>query len=274
MTSGQRSLLDRSGRALAGAAVSAALLCALAACGSLELRPGARSVFDFFRGPDVQDAAKWALDPYDADKRYRGTLALANEPYANDPVYIKLFMDNAADNDPGVRQASLRGLANHGGAVHVPIAVELLKDKDISVRIEAARTLQRLHNPVAVPALIEAMDPQKEPEAVVRAEVAAALGQYAQPRVVDRLISSLDDANLAVNRNTLTSLRILTGQNFGYDRGAWAKWNKEHQDLFLAGSVYTYQGYYRDKFWYEYLPFVPPPPNEPASTPAGFQPRP
>jgi hypothetical protein len=272
MMSGQRSWLDRSGAAFAVAA--GVSLCGLAACGSMEMRPGARSVFDFMRGPDVQDSAKWALDPYDADKRYRGTLSLANEPYANDPVYIKLFMDNASDVDPGVRQASLRGLANHGGAVHAPIAVELLKDKDISVRLEAARTLQRLHNPVAVPALIDALDAEKEPEAIVRAEVASALGQYAQPRVIDRLISALDDANLAVNRNTLTSLRILTGQDFGYDRGAWAAWNKDARDTFAAGSVYTYQGFYRDKFWYEYLPFVPPPPNEPVSTPAGFQPSP
>jgi hypothetical protein len=252
--------------------LTAVLLLICGGCESGGLQPGAKSIFEVFKQPSPSDAASWAIDKYDADKRYRGTLLLANAPFANEPIYIKVFTDNAKDNDPGVRAASLRGISNHGGPELVPIVVDHLRDTDASVRIEAARSLQRLHNPVAIPALLDALDPEKEPETQVRAHAAEALGQYGESRVIDTLVKTLDDENLAINLATVNSLKTLTGQDFGYDRGAWAAWNKATKEAFAARSVYMYPAFHRDKNWYEYIPFVPGPPNETSSTPAGLQP--
>jgi len=251
---------------------AASMLMACGGCQLAEMKPGAKSIFEVFKQPTPAEAAAWSIDPYDPDKRYQGTLLLANAPFANEPVYIKVFTDNSRDVDPGVRAAAIRGIANHGSPDLVPLLVEHMKDADVSVRIEAARGLQRLHNPVAVPALLDALDEEKEPEVQVRAQAAEALGQYAQNRVVDELIKALDDANLAMNQATLASLRTLTGQDFGFDRAAWAAWNASTTEPFAARSVYMYPVFSRSKDWYEYLPFVPGPPNETASTSAGLQP--
>lgn len=254
------------------AVAGAAVLCVggLGPLGGCSLKPGSKSILDLWTPTSPEEAAKWAIDKYDADKRYRGTLLLANAYFASEPVYIQLFKDNIKDEDPGVRGAAVRGLANHGTPEDAVLIVARLNDEDASVRQEAARGLQRVYNVVAIAPLMDSLDPEKERDVAVRSEAATALGMYRQPRVIEKLITTLDDENLSINRTTRNSLTTLTGQDFGYDRGNWARWNKDEKQTFVAGSIYMYPVFYRDKKWYEYLPFVPPPPNEVSSTPAGM----
>lgn len=238
----------------------------------LDTKPGATSILSIWAPPTPQQAAEWSVDKYDAEARYRGTLLLANAPFAGEAIYIDLFRQNSMDEDAGVRLAATRGLSNHGGPENVAYIVERLTDSEQLVRLEAARGLQRVHNPIAVAPLFDAMTESTEVNASVRAEAALALAHYPQPRVVERLIANLDDPSLAVNRNTVASLRILTGQDFGTSRRAWTQWYKDSPDLFAAQSTFTYPAFERAKFWYEYLPFFPPPPNEPPAMPAGVDP--
>ncbi len=223
-----------------------------------------------------------ATDRYDANARYVGTLALANESFAGDPIYLKLFETNINDVDPAVRLAAIRGLANHGEPRHVNAITPLLKDDNVLVRIEAARALQRLHNEDAIePLLVSCRQPDpynpndsSESEPEVRAEAAFALGQYDTAKVVRNLIKALDDTDLSVNRSAQHSLKTLTGQDFGLDAHAWQDWSDKAMDksgtLFLGRGLYTYPVYNRKKRIYEYLPFVPKPPNEVAAPPAGM----
>jgi hypothetical protein len=241
-------------------------------CETAKLRPGATSIFEFLAPPTPEEAAKMAIDRYDADKRYRGTQLLASAPFAGEPVYVELFKDNVDDEDPGVRAVAVRALGMHGGPEHVPLLVDRLKDEDVGVRIASGRALQRLHNPVAIDALLVAINPENEPEAAVRVEAASALGQYAENRVVEALIASFTDESLAVNVATRDSLRTLTGQDFGLDPAAWQVWYKDTRNLFTAQSVYTYPVFQRHRRWFEYIPFVPQPPYEPIATPAGLRP--
>ncbi|MFZ4575849.1 MAG: HEAT repeat domain-containing protein [Phycisphaerales bacterium] len=252
--------------------VALPVLLALAGCDApqLDMKPGANSIFETFSGPTPSEAAAWAIDPYDPNNRYRGTLLLAGAPFAGEPVYMALFRDNSDDSDPGVRAAAVRAIAIHGQPEDAAILVERLKDSDIPVRVESARGLQRLYFPTAIDGLIETLDAEKEPEYEVRLEAALALGQYAENRVVEQLITALADPNLAVNRNTLWSLRALTGQDFGYNQKAWLLWYKGAGDAFAARGGYMYPAFNRDRSWWEYLPFVSPPPNEPTSVPVGM----
>ncbi len=261
-------------------AASIALAGLLGACDS-GLRPGSESLLDGLKtDPPPGELAAMALDPYDANRRAVGTLGLANQSFAREAIYLKLFLDNASDADPVVRAAAIRGLALHGRPEHVPVVTAALKDSDALVRQEAARALQRIHNPVAIDALLAATrepDPQDssphpagELEPAVRAEAADALGQYAEPRVLQALIAGLDDLDLSVNRSCLGSLRVLTGQDFGLDRAAWLAWLKGSKDPFAARSAYEYPAYSRARRLYEYIPLVPPPPNEVRATPAGL----
>jgi len=245
---------------------------------TLERGRGAKSLLALAQDDSLGDAATDAMNPYDADKRYRGTLRLANENFAGDPLYMQLFLDNVKDEDASVRSAATRAIANHGNPEHVPILIERLRDTDDLVRGEAARGLQRLHNPIAILPLIDAMRdsetaaPNQPSEEIpsIRADAAWALGQYPDDRVVQALIASLADPSLAVNRAALDSLRTLTGQDFGLERRDWLAWYKATDAPFIAGRPFEYPVFNRDKSWIEYLPFVSGPPNEPKSTPAGL----
>ena len=246
-----------------------------------DVKPGAQSLFDLWQLPSPSEAAEMAVDPYDADKRYRGTMLLANAYFAGQDVYVRLFEDAAKDQDSGVRLAGTRALANHGSSKHVAILVERLKDTEPLVRLEAARGLQRLHGEEAIeplmnssrdPDLVALRDEESEENPDIRTEAAHALGQYRTDAVVQHLIKALADSKLSVNRSALASLKTLTGQDFGFDRRQWVTWYGEASDPFAAGTPYVYPVFQRDKTFLEYLPFVSPPPNEVAATPAGMPP--
>lgn len=260
-------------------AIALALAASLSAGCGLDLKPGAPTILEALRGSlTPADMVVLARDEYDANNRLIGTQALVAEPFASEPAYLQLFVLNAADSDPSVRAAALRGLAAHGDASHAAILADALKDRNapVAVRLDAARGLQRLHLPASVDALLAALASEQEAlgaidsEAEVRAEAAAALGQYAQPRVLDALIAALDDSDLSVNRAALASLRTLTGQDLGIDRAAWVRWRESDANLFAARSIYTYPVFNRPKRLIEYIPIFPKPPNEVPSTPAGY----
>lgn len=259
-------------RAIVGAAGLGVLGGLLGGCATpdLGLQPGSNSVFSAFSGPTPTEAAALALDKYNANNRYRGTLLLSSATFAGEPVYMALFRDNMDDEDPGVRAVSARAVARHGTPDDATLLIQGLADPDANVRIEVARGLQRIHNPAAVVPLLKALNATTEAEPQVRFEAASALGQYPQTIVVEELVASLEDPNLSVNRNTLMSLRTLTGQDFGFEQKAWLEWYNATDTPFAARNGYMYPAFSREKKWWEHIPFVPQPPNEPASVPAGM----
>ncbi len=213
-----------------------------------------------------------ATDPYSAENRYRGTILLSNADFGGQGVYLELYLDGMDDPDPGVRSAAVRALGRHGDPEHVGLMIDALTDKSKIVRVEAARALQRVHSPDAVMPLIRAINRDNESEADVRAAAADALGQYRQNIVVQALISALRDSRLVVNNRVQHSLLVLTGQNFGLDRRAWIDWYNSTEDVFAGAQPYTYPVFNRKKRLVEYLPMIPPPPNETSSTPVGMDP--
>ncbi|MCC7387225.1 MAG: HEAT repeat domain-containing protein [Phycisphaerales bacterium] len=260
--------------------LAASVPAALVGCDSPDSMRGATSLLQMWQPPSPLEAAEMAIDPWDADARARGTMLLANGYFGGEDPYHALYLERASDEDANVRAAALRGLSLHGQPEDVPLIAAALEDPNARVRLEACRALQRVHDPAAIDALIvltrlPVLTPPEqagENEPTIRTEAAHALGQYAEPRVIQPLISALDDRFLAVNEAARRSLRTLTGQDFGFDRKAWLKWYQETDTPFAGRTAYIYPAFRRDKFFWEYIPFVPEPPNETASTPVGFPP--
>lgn len=226
-----------------------------------------------FKQPTEFDAVIWANDEFDSDKRARGTALLAFSPNGDDPKYVNyLYRRYLNDQAANVRTVAAVAMGIHGTPDDVPQIAPLLKDSDKHVRKAAARALQRLHNPVAIEPLMEMIDVAKEPDWEVRAEAADALGQYPETRVLQKLVSVLDDDSLIVNQSTIKALKTLTGEEIGVDRRAWTRWLKDTNTPFAGRTAYVYPAYSRDKTWLEYIPFIPNPPNEMASTPVGMPP--
>jgi hypothetical protein len=220
--------------------------------------------------PSPAEASRWAVDPYDADRRQRGILLLANAPFGGERVYLDLYEVALQDPDSGVRLSAIRGLALHGLPEHAPMIVPFLKDGDRLVRWEAARALQRIHRPDAVRPLMDRLDPSVEAEMDVRAAAATALGQYAERRVVQALIASLRDPSLLVTHAAHASLRTLTGQDQGDDPRVWTKWLADTEAPFAGRVAFEYPVFHRSKRWYEWvIPFYRPP-NETPGSPVGM----
>lgn len=224
-----------------------------------------------FTQPTPVDAARWAVDPYDADKRARGTNLLANAPFGGGEPYLKMYREHLTDEGPLVRAVSARALGMHGTPEDVVLLIPLTKDKVDMVRFETVCALQRLHNPVAIDRLIEMLQPTNEIDSAIRAEAASALGQYADPRVLQALIAALSDDYLVVVTESHSSLVTLTGQEaLPEDRRAWVEWSRGTTTPFADRREYLYPVFHRDKNWIDYLPFMPPVPNEIAGKPVGM----
>lgn len=228
------------------------------------------SVLTIFAPPDPAEAARWAADPYDPDKRQKGMLLLANAPWGGEPVYLRFYRNALSDDDPAVRAVACEAIGRHGESDDAGLLAEQLSDESPIVRRSAAQALQRIHNPRVVDALIRAASVRSESDSETRAAAAQALGQYADAQVVQALIASLLDRRLLVNQAALSSLTILTGQDFGFDAAAWLQWTSETDDLFAGRGSYVYPVYQRKpKFWERFIPWTQPP-NETASTPVGL----
>jgi hypothetical protein len=256
------------------------------ACGALSLgpagcapsgaagaTPGANSVLTLFAPPSPADAARWATDEYDADRRQRGITMLANADWGGESVYVELYRAAARDEDPGVRAAAARALARHGQANDVPLLLPGLQSDSRLLRWEVATALQRLHNPAAIRPLIRQVEVANEPAPEVREAAAVALGQFADLSVVVALLGALNDRDLAVNRAAKRSLQILTGQDFGFDTLAWSRWVSDAEKankLFAQRQEFTYPVFSRDRRWFEVIVPWLEPPNEIASAPIGM----
>jgi len=250
----------------------AGVLGSLAGCGiGGNFEPGTESVFQIFEPPSPEEAVAWSLDEYNADNRYRGITLLTEASFGGEPLYLRLYRERLDDPDPGVRQAAARALGVHGEPEDAVRVSELLEDDNRLTRAEAARALQKLHNPAVIDDLIDRTVPENEPFPEARAAAARALGQYESPRVIQALISALQDRRLSVNRSAVISLETLTGQNFSLDGAAWLAWLDQTDDPFKAGRMYTYPGFQRPRHPVEWIPFVPQPPNVPAAAPVGLR---
>lgn len=240
------------------------------------------SVLSIVTGPTPQEAAAWMIDAYDADKRYRGTLLIANAPWGGGPEYLSVYrakLNPEMKHDSGLslydddalgRAAAVRGLSLHGSPDDVPLILTQIDSDNEHLRWECVRALQRLHNPAAIRPLLTRLELDNEPNPDIRADAAAALGQYAERRVLDGLFGALNDPDLAVNTAARDSLNTLTGQDLGFNRKQWVVWATDNPSPFAGRTEYQYPVYHRDPNLLEIIVPWMHVPNEVAAAPVGM----
>lgn len=257
-----------------GPAIVALLASLLGGCDSIG--EGLDSIASSLTPTTPGEAARLALDQNDPDKRREGIVLLSNAHFGGDPVYVELYREYTRfDADPMVRAVAIAALARFGEPADALYIAPHLDDETMQVRWEAAKGLQRLHNPEVVPALVTTLSDDGE-HADVRSAAAIALGQYPQDTVFQVLVLALDTRELSINLAAQHSLRTLTGQDLGLDARDWLAWHDEAEDdgvVFADRQEYFYPTYSRDLSWIEELAFWAKPTFEPPGQPAGMTPK-
>lgn len=230
-----------------------------------------------FDVPTPSQAARWALDQNDPDRRREGLVLLSTSTFGGGEVYLNMYRDYVEhDSDPLVKSAAIAALARHGtpeDALLIAAWTRRSQVESVTIRWAAVKGLQRLHNPDVVSDLRDvAMDEQEQSE--VRAAACVAMGQYPEDRVMQALIRSLDAVELSVNVDAAESLFMLTGQGLGLDHTAWQNWyvNAQKEGNPFAGmGTYRYPTYSRDSVWWEYVTFWLDEQYEPSLRPIGMK---
>src|SRR6185295_4051963 len=107
-------------------------------------------------------------------------------------VYLRAYRDYIQhETNPLVKAEAIRALGRHGSAEDATLIAGQLKDDNIQVRWEAAKALQRLHNPAVVPDLLRILRDDQQ-TADIRMAAACALGQYPEDRVFHGLVGALE----------------------------------------------------------------------------------
>jgi hypothetical protein len=261
-------------RTIAGAAsgllLAASMLLSMAGCDTIaqDIDLFTKNLFP----PSPSEAAEMMIDPNDPDRRRAGVTWIANSPFGGAEAYLRQYrLMVETERDAIALAMAIRALARHGESDDATLIARQLTHPNQYVRWEAARGLQRLHNPAVVTDLLEVI---RNPEELsdIRVAAAHALGQYPQDRVFQALIGALDARELAVNRTAAQSLSTLTGRDLGDDARDWLRWYNSvaPDERFADMREYRFTTYTRDETLLERLAFWHSPTFEQPAPPAGL----
>ena len=201
--------------------------------------------------PSPTQAVAMMFDREDADARRKGITWLAASPFGGEEEYLKSYRLFITDPDANVRASTAKALGAHGTVGDAMLLVLLLSDEDSLVRWQAADALRKVHNPQAIPALVQRLDPDVEEDADTRTAAAQALGQYPDRVVFTRMVFGLTDRSYSVVNAARLSLIQLTGHDAGLDPRDWSDWSARSTDLFQGQTAYTYETYQPTRDWFD-----------------------
>jgi HEAT repeat protein len=224
-----------------------------AACDSIQ--SDVDSFFSDLNPPTPAQAAAWASDLNDPENQRRGLSLLSNAPWGGDEPYVRLYRLYVDEpTDPLVKATALQALGRWGDPKDAGKIADFLASPSSLVRLAAARSLQRLHDPAVADRIwIRLVDDNED--TLVRVELAIALAQYPGDRAFQALCVALDARELVINLAAADSLRLLTGQDFGIDRRTWLAWYSSTAAPFAAEEVFLYPTFIRKVTFFERLAF-------------------
>ncbi|MFT3686605.1 MAG: HEAT repeat domain-containing protein [Phycisphaerales bacterium] len=240
------------------------------------VRQTAARALERLHNPELIPDLMLAVDP--GDRVVARVMVLESDAAANDvrrrlqtqpgKFDLEMFAKIATESskDPSAANGGLLGPV---GAFNSPLPEK--------VRLFAARMAEGMVSPVMpVDGRFYLVAVEKrmtgEVDRDTREAAACALGQYSDPRALRALIATLNDDELSVSRRARQSLRLMTGHDSGDEPKDWQAWASAQSDPFAGRRRYQYPNFYRDSYWWEYIPFIPGAPNEPSGMPIGYRP--
>ena len=219
------------------------------------------------------EAARMMMDTTDPDSRRMGTVLISNSAFGGTDIYVQWYRDSvASEPDPLVRAVSVSALGRHGTPQDAVVIALRLDDEQFQVRWEAAKALQRLHNPAVVPVVLATLrDEDEEPD--IRVAAGIGLGQYPQDRVFQALVAALDTPQLSINEAARGSLRTLTGEDHGLEPAPWLRWYNGAANPFAGQKEYLYPTYQREESFLEKMAFWSSTTYEEPAVPTGLKDR-
>ena len=171
-------------------------------------------------GPSPSELARQLGDD-DPDLRREAIEKLSRKKWGRREPYLKLYAAFTLDEAPTVRSAAVRALGRSGETKYAKDVALVLKDRESTVRWDAAVALDSLADDSVIEPLSRsaAADPATE----VRVAAVAALRHYPRRDVLETLLARLDDPEFAVRFQAGESLEHLTGGEGGTDRAAWQR---------------------------------------------------
>lgn len=178
-------------------------------------------LYNFFTGDTPFDAAKNMLDPSYPDRRRQAIMYLSKFQYGRQDPYVKYYAEMArTDLDYTVRAMAIRALNRCRTNNVTTIYLSALDDRNELVRMEGAKALANIAEPLAVQSLLKRLeDPEENMD--VRIAAADALRCYQTGEVAQALVRALRDPQFGVSWQARISLKLMTGQDYRYDQTAW-----------------------------------------------------
>ena len=245
------------------------LAASLLVCGCDTISSDFQELVDQLTPPSPAKAGELATDFADPENQQRGITLLGTATWGGGEEYLRLYRSCIEGPfDPLVKAAAIRALAYHGDPADAALIGGALTDEITYVRLEAAKGLQRLHDPVVSEVIWQRL--VVEPESSVRIELAIALGQYPRDAVFQALVLALEAQELGVNLAAADSLRTLTGQDHGINSRSWLAWYDSSKKPFAKEEVYLYPVYTRPLGWLERINVFNPIVWEKPSLPRGL----
>lgn len=187
-------------------------------------------LWDYMWGDTPAKAVREMLDADSPDNRWKGTLRLAQFPFARQgdaamKVYAKFPRD--PKEDWVVQAAGIRALNHSRAQGYTALYVKTLNDvdqKDLP-RLEAAKALANAPDEAAITTLVQHAKEDKSLD--VRIACVDALRNFKTTQVLRTLAETLNEKDFSVVWQARQSLALITGQDFRYNARAWLNYVAE-----------------------------------------------
>lgn len=136
-----------------------------------------------------------------------------------DRIAAQLQQEMSTEQNPVMRMAIIRPLGEMKSPVALAALQQALRDTDKSVRIKVCDALAQRKDAEAAKALSEVV--ASDADLDVRMAAARGLGEINDPQAVQGLGLALGDADPALQRRAIESLRNVTDRDFGNSVPAW-----------------------------------------------------